>query len=296
MSSTLGIHMEEELRSQPDTWRTALKLDSSALPKKGERVCVVGCGTSWFMAQSYASLREQSGEGITDAFTPTEFSAEREYDTAIVITRSGTTSEIINFLKENAGKLHTVALLGDVNTPVADLADDVIDLSFADEKSVVQTRFATTALMVLRSTVANEETCLKACDEAAEALCASLDDRLIDAEQYSFLGRGWVQGLATEAALKMRESCQAWTESYNSMEYRHGPIAIAAPGRITWQLGSSPDGLEDQVNETGATYVEGSADPMVELVKVHMVALATARARGLDPDHPRNLSRSVILK
>jgi len=39
----------------------------------------------------------------------------------------------------------------------------------------------------------------------------------------------------------------------------------------------------------------GQADPMAELVRVHRLAAAAARARGLDPDRPRNLSRSVIL-
>ena len=38
------------------------------LPQPGERVAVVGCGTSWFMAQAYAALREASGQGETDAF------------------------------------------------------------------------------------------------------------------------------------------------------------------------------------------------------------------------------------
>lgn len=288
--------MDQELHSQPDTWRKALELDHSALPQKGERVCVIGCGTSWFMAQAYAVLREQSGHGITDAFTATEFSEVREYDAAIVITRSGTTSEIIDFLKQHGAKYRTIALLGDVETPVAELADSVINLSFADEKSVVQTRFATTALAVLRSSIVGKQVVLDAANQAAKALEADLPAELVDAEQYSFLGTGWVQGLATEAALKMRESCQAWTESYNSMEYRHGPIAIAAPGRITWQLGETPEGLRQQVEDTGATYVEATSDPMVELVKVHKVALLTARARNLDPDNPRNLTRSVILK
>jgi len=35
---------------------------------------------------------------------------------------------------------------------------------------------------------------------------------------------------------------------------------------------------------------------MAELVRVHRLALALARARGLDPDRPRNLTRSVILE
>jgi fructoselysine-6-P-deglycase FrlB-like protein len=93
----------------------------------------------------------------------------------------------------------------------------------------------------------------------------------------------------------MREASQSWTESYPSMEYRHGPIAIAAPGRVTWQFGEAPHGLAEQVAATGARFEAGRLDPMAELVRAQRVALARARAKGLDPDSPRNLTRSVVL-
>ena len=64
-----------------------------------------------------------------------------------------------------------------------------------------------------------------------------------DAEQVTFVGRGWTIGLAAEAALKLRESAQFWTESYPAMEYRHGPVSIATAGRATWALGEVPPGL-----------------------------------------------------
>lgn len=298
--SDFGKFMEEELYSQPQMWHKVTLLDSSVLPKKGEKVVVIGCGTSWFMAQAYATLREQSGHGITDAYTATEVAHYRDYDVAIVITRSGTTSEIIDFLEKNNAReedsrLRSIALLGDIHTPVAQLADSVVDLSFADEKSVVQTRFATTALTYLRSSLVTPDIIEKSIADAEKVLSLPVDPQLVNQEQYSFLGSGWVLGLATEAALKMRESCQAWTESYHSMEYRHGPIAIAAPGRITWQLGDSPAGLAAEVARTGALYIDEDLDPLAALVKVHQVALETSRARQLNADQPRNLSRSVIL-
>ncbi|MYV71530.1 sugar isomerase, partial [Streptomyces sp. SID2131] len=60
-----------EIASQPATWRQAartLPRHVAALPRRGERVAVVGCGTSWFMALAYAELRESGGHGETDAF------------------------------------------------------------------------------------------------------------------------------------------------------------------------------------------------------------------------------------
>lgn len=292
--------MEEELLSQPETWARALAMsqERAVLPRDGERVAVIGCGTSWFIAQAYAGLREHAGKGITDAFTATETPTTREYDAYLTITRSGTTSEVIDFLSSPERRTpgaRTIALLGDTDTPVASLADDYVDLGFADEQSVVQTRFATTALMFLRASIDPEDELRGVIDEARAALTDKAPENLVDAEQYTFLGQGWALGLATEAALKMRESARAWTESYNSMEYRHGPIAIAGPGRITWAFSAPPEGLQEQVEKTGATFIHRDEDPMVALVRLHQVALATARARGLDPDHPLNLTRSVVL-
>jgi fructoselysine-6-P-deglycase FrlB-like protein len=49
------------------------------------------------------------------------------------------------------------------------------------------------------------------------------------------------------------------------------------------------------VRATGATVREASLDPMAELVLVHRTAIALAEAKGLDPDHPAHLTRSVVL-
>jgi fructoselysine-6-P-deglycase FrlB-like protein len=111
----------------------------------------------------------------------------------------------------------------------------------------------------------------------------------------TFVGMGWTVGLAEEAALKLRESAQFWTESYPAMEYRHGPIAISAPGRATWALGAVPAGLAEQVAATGGRLEHRDIDPLAELVRVHRLCIAKARAADVDPDHPRHLTRSVVL-
>ncbi|MDJ1131056.1 SIS domain-containing protein [Streptomyces iconiensis] len=290
-------YMEQELRSQPETWRAAAKIgaEAGALPSAGARVAVVGCGTSWFMAQAYAALREGSGQGVTDAFAASEafLGEKRKYDAVVAITRSGTTTEILRLLEAVKGRIPTVTVLGDQDTPATALSDDTVALSFADEKSVVQTRFATTALALFRAHLGEDLT--TAVREAEEALTVPVEQEWVDAEQFSFLGTGWTYGLANEAALKMREASQSWTESYPAMEYRHGPIAIAAPGRVTWLFGEAPEGLEREVTGTGARFVCHARDPLADLVLVQRVALERARARGLDPDNPRSLSRSVML-
>ncbi|UNO43063.1 sugar isomerase [Streptomyces sp. MST-110588] len=290
-------YMEQELSSQPETWLEAARIGAgrSPLPEPGQRVAVVGCGTSWFMAQSYAALREAAGQGVTDAFAASEafLGGDRGYDVVLAITRSGTTTEVLRLLSDVKGRIPTVTVLGDPDTPATELSDDTVTLPFADERSVVQTRFATTALTLLRAHLGEDVT--GAVRDARQALSVPVEPQWVDAEQFSFLGTGWTVGLASEAALKMREASQSWTESYPAMEYRHGPISIAAPGRVTWLFGQAPEGLEADVARTGAQFVHHDRDPLADLVLVQRVALERARARGLDPDNPRSLTRSVLL-
>jgi len=200
---------------------------------------------------------------------------------------------VLELVEGVRGRIRTVGIVGDPNTPLVDLVDDVVQLPFADEKSVVQTRFATTALAFLRASLGEDLT--RAIADGREAVSAELAEELIAAAQYSFLGTGWTIGLAHEAALKMREAAQSWTESYPAKEYRHGPIAIAAPGRVTWMFGEAPEGLLADIAVTGAYYENRPVDAMADLIRVQRVALERARRAGLDPDQPRNLTRSVIL-
>jgi fructoselysine-6-P-deglycase FrlB-like protein len=79
------------------------------------------------------------------------------------------------------------------------------------------------------------------------------------------------------------------------MEYRHGPISLAGPGTLVWHLGRADDDLIRDVQATGATVLLGDLDPMAELILIQRTAVALALARALDPDRPRNLTRSVVL-
>ncbi|MGW0599429.1 SIS domain-containing protein [Streptomyces sp. NPDC002776] len=289
-------HVEEELAGQPECWAraaTQATTEGGALPAPGERVAIVGCGTSYFMAQSAAALREGAGQGETDAFAASEFPRGRTYDRIVALTRSGTTTEVLDLLGQVRGRTRTTAITADPHTPVMTAADDVVVLDYADERSVVQTRFATTALTLLRAHLGLHTDAVVA--DARAALAAPLPEGLVDSAQFTFLGRGWTVGLAHEAALKMREAAQAWTESYPAMEYRHGPISISADGTATWMLGEPPEGLEAQVRATGAAWVTAGLDPLADLIRAQRLAVAVARAHGLDPDRPRHLTRSVIL-
>lgn len=79
-----------EIATQPELWRqvgSSFAQYGDALPSASQRVAAVGCGTSWFMAMAYAALREDLGQGETDAFAGSEFPKDRAYDVIVVISR-----------------------------------------------------------------------------------------------------------------------------------------------------------------------------------------------------------------
>ncbi|MFE3190860.1 SIS domain-containing protein [Nocardia sp. NPDC059240] len=296
--SAPATHLAAEVATQPDDWSRAATVAAAhrdLLPTPGERVAVLGCGTSLFMARAFAALREAAGHGLTDAWPASAVPAGREYDRYLVICRSGTTTEVLHAISALPESIPRTVISSSPGTPALELARPIL-IDEVDELSVVQTRFATTTLALLRWHLGEDLTPVIA--QARAVLTewdAEVSANVRHAEQITFVGMGFAAALADEAALKLRESARAWTESYLATEYRHGPISIAGPGRAVWALGTPTPGLADEIRATGAHFEHRPLDPMVELVRVHRLCLLRAADLGLDPDRPRNLSRSVIL-
>jgi len=290
-----GAVTRSEVTSQPHVWRRALGMVPAVaglLTRPSERLLLVGCGTSAFVARALAALREDAGLGETHWAYASEMPVGRRYDKVVAITRSGTTTEVLEALATLTEGTRRSAICATAGTPVADCVDELLLLDFADERSVVQTRFPTTTLLLARAAFGQQVQHLP--DRAEEVLREPTPLR-DHHRQFVFLARGWALGLAEEAALKTRESAQAWAEAYPTLDYRHGPVAVAGPDSLVWVFGQAPEGLTDEIGATGATVVHTGDDPLVDLVAVHALALALAEMRGLDPDRPRRLTRSVIL-
>ncbi|GAA5010205.1 SIS domain-containing protein [Actinopolymorpha pittospori] len=286
----------QEVRSQPELWRQASALATTAthhLPPHGARLAVAGCGTSLFIADAFAQLREGRGHGETDALVPTADRVTRAYEAVLALSRSGTTTEVTNWLEAQAPALDRYALVGVAGTPVARAAPNPLVLDFADERSIVQTRFATSTLALLRASLGEDVLPLADGAEAVLAKGAPFDAGRFD--HFVFLGEGFASALSQEAALKMRETTGAWTEAYLASEYRHGPVSAATSRTLVWVLGQVPAHVLDHVRESDATVWTTGEDPMVELVRVHLQAEVEAAHRGRDVDNPPLLSRSVIL-
>jgi fructoselysine-6-P-deglycase FrlB-like protein len=285
-----------EIASQPSAWAEAAERArgaADALPPHGARVAVVGCGTSLYMSQAYAALREAAGHGEADAFPASEIPSGRTYDAILAISRSGTTTEVLRLLEALPPGAPTIVISAVADSPIVRAAGRAIVLDFADERSVVQTRFATSVLALLRAHLGEDLAPVIA--DGGRALEADLPVRAGAFDHLVFLGRGWTVGLANEAALKVKETSGSFSESYPAMEYRHGPISLAGERSLVWALGDVAADLLEDVRGTGAAIVAGELDPMAELVKIQRTAVVLAEAKGLDPDHPRHLTRSVVL-
>lgn len=300
---TRSSHTRMEIASQADCWAEADRRaagEVKGLPPIGDDVLVIGCGTSLYVAQVYAALREAAGQGRTDALPASEVTgaifATRGYRCVLAISRSGTTTEVRTVLAALPAGVTPRAVTAVADSPIAGAVQTPVVLDFANEESVVQTRFATTAVALLRRHTGADLGHVIA--DGRRALTTALPAvPLVDADaaHVVFLARGWAVGLASEAALKSRESAGSHSEAYPALEYRHGPISVAGPQTLVWALTSLDPDLRADITATGATLEEGELDPLAELVRVQRWAIAAADVAGLDADSPKHLARSVVL-
>ena len=291
----------DEIASQPGCWTQAIELAAAAGRRcpaagrtgRGDRLRILAqrgpllCG--------HARGRRP---GETDAFPASEVRADRRYDRMLYISRTGTTTEVLEAIRHAPPGVVTTAVTADPSAPLAREAQQVVLLDFADERSVVSSRFITSAIVLLRAhlgaSVPGAEVASlpsQAVRELAHPLPAGLAERT----EFTFLGRGWAAAVADEAALKLREASRTWAESYPALEYRHGPISVSDPDTVVWALGHVPGELLADAGRTGATVIAPDADPLVGLIGAQRLAVALAERKGIDPDQPRALSRSVIL-
>lgn len=287
-------HLEDEIFSQPATWATAIARAANArLPRPGERVAAIGCGSSLNVSRAYARLREDAGQGVTDAYPASEVIGTRTYDHMVFISRTGTTSEVLAALRDAPAGVVTTSITADPDAPLAQQTDNVVLLDFADERAVVSSQFISSAIVTVRAHLGEDLSALPlaAAAELARPLPAGITSR----HEFTFLGSGWAAFVADEAALKLREASRSWAESYPALEFRHGPISVSDSGTVVWGIGEIPASLVADSARTGALVIDNGGDPLTGLIGAQRLAVALAQHKGIDPDHPRSLSRSVIL-
>lgn len=185
----------------------------------------------------------------------------------------------------------------------------------------------------LAAKAANNHEFQKSLEKMPEQAQAALDSMISPVEalvesrvfaDYVFLGQGPNYGLACEGALKVQEMSCSYSQAFHTMEFRHGPKSIVEPSTlITFLLShegydAEIDVLEEVKSLGGSTLVvvdeadsrtRRAADLLIELqtglddyaslaaraLPGQLLGLFTGLKKGLDPDHPRHLSRVVTL-
>jgi len=248
-----------EILSQPETWEKTLMRAAQEqweLPPAGQTrrpLLFVGCGTSFYLAQSaaasYTRLSGHPGHAVPSSevflFAPNSIAAS-EKPLAVTISRSGTTTETVWAAKFMREQLHlpVIALSCYGDGALARESDWRMIIPEAQENSVVMTRSFTSQLLglFLASAAAVKargliEALAKIPDRgahllnpAASTMRGIADDSSLD--HFIFLGHGIFYGAANEAMLKMKEMSLSFSEAYHTMEYRHGPMSIAGTNSL----------------------------------------------------------------
>lgn len=347
----LGAHTAAEIQSQPERWQQSLddfaacgeaRRVARALP--GHRAWLfVGCGSSYYLAQTAAACwramtgMEARAVPASELLLFPQLAWNREPACQpVLISRSGTTSEVLrvaDFL--DAERQPFLAVTCTPGEALERRAAVSLRPSAAAEESTVMTLSFTSMLLAMQSLAAEI-----AGDAAAAALlrmprqARAFVDQSRDAVEalvaahdfadYVWLGQGPYYGLANEGALKVQEMSCSYSQSFHTLEFRHGPKSIVAPETLVlFQVSAAGEVQEravvEEVKGLGGTtaVVTGqaggglrrAADLCLEsgadggdlawlaprLVPAQWLGLFTGRKKGLDSDHPRHLNRVVLL-
>src|SRR5207237_3491235 len=135
------------------------------------------------------------------AFPASEVPATRRYDRIVYISRTGTTTEVLDALRQAPAAAATVAVTADRDAPLAREAGHAVLLDFADERSVVSSRFITSSIVLLRAHLGTNVRSLPA--EAEREVARPLPPELAERAEFTSLGCAWAAPLAGPPALTL---------------------------------------------------------------------------------------------
>lgn len=255
MHYKVGDATIKEILEQVKAWENTLKdikKDRESLQRytkglKDKELILIGCGTSYYLALSgasvYMKITKEKARGVPASdilvFPYSVFARDSKY-LVVPISRSGTTTETVLaacYIKEKLG-IETLALSCYENGELANLCDRKLIASGASEKSIVMTKSFTSMLLIIQLLAA-----IKAGNKEYEEQLLSLPEkgkRILKEYQsftkdiaydeslnkFIYLGQGPFYGLASESMLKIKEMSLSHSEAYHCLEFRHGPKSI----------------------------------------------------------------------
>lgn len=244
---------------------------------------------------------------------------------SVGISQSGRSPDIVTMTRASASAgATTLAITNHPDAPLGADADFCLPLGCGPEQSVAATKTFVTSVVAALAMLAHwtEDAALKsalarlpeACEAALLQDWAPLADRLVRAPALYVLGRGPGYAIASEIALKFKETSALHAEAYSAAEVLHGPSALVERGfPVLGLIFDDParDGFRDTAarlagqgadvfvtdSVAGTTALPRTAplhpllDPLLSVVSFYVFIEALARRRGLQPDTPRHLRK-----
>jgi glucosamine--fructose-6-phosphate aminotransferase (isomerizing) len=340
--------LESELREQPEALARFLDRQGARaaaiaplLRREDVRYILIASRGSSSNAARYAQYLLGRANRVPVMFsTPSLFTVYGQpprLDGALVvgISQSGASPDVGSVLAEahRQGR-PTIAITNDPASPLAEAADEVLELEAGDERAVAATKtylnsLGAVALLFAESTRdATARTQLDALPRAIERQIALSFADVPQLGEYAagpgatVVGRGVNYGTAFEIALKIRELSGLVVEAYSPADLMHGPIAAIRPD---WPVvlvapsGPAHESVAEALRalaERGARLLAVSdvpellarADtplplagavpewlsPLVAVIPGQVAAMRLAELRGLDLDAPVGLRKITL--
>ena len=353
--------MAKEIAEQPavlsDALQNYLTEDGLVLPdavpdfSRVERILMVACGTAFYACQTAKYWLEQMAGIPVEVDIASEFRYRNApigpKMLAIFVSQSGETADTLAALRHVATRSQILSVVNVPESSIARESDVVLPIHAGAEIGVASTKAFTCQLLVLAILTLRAARDRGQIDDAAfaehlselravpglvsQALAASDElevtgEKLAEAQDVLFLGRGQMFPIAMEGALKLKEISYIHAEGYASGELKHGPIALI-DRNVPVIVMAPQDALFDKTvsnmqevmarggqivlisDRKGATSASDGVwrviempqapdliAPIVYAVPAQLLAYYTAVAKGTDVDQPRNLAKSVTVE
>jgi glucosamine--fructose-6-phosphate aminotransferase (isomerizing) len=327
----LGERFESEIREQPAVWRRIAGSDRAATlaaqMREGD-VVLVGSGSSLFAAMLGALALRRRGVRAA-AVAATEAAFERgayRGATVVALSQSGRSGDVLEAV-ERLQPRRLIALTNDGASPLAVRADLALELDAGPERAVPASKSvsAMTAILLWAAALCGGPTersaaSLEATADAVEAWLGGRSGaatgpaaaRLARRRSVAVVGAGYGVPVAREIALKIKEASYLHAEGFAAGEFRHGSAAILDAATAIVGIVDDPSRaiverpLDEALRSESLRYTIGADVPGIErlgaaaaepfntlawLVAGQSLALEIGRARGVDSDAPRGLTK-----
>jgi glutamine---fructose-6-phosphate transaminase (isomerizing) len=257
-----------------------------------------------------------------------------EQTLVVALSQSGETADVLEAVKmarkNRVGGV--VSLVNAAGSSLARQSDQTLLLNCGPEVGVAATKSFTSQVM-LGNLIIDEVTGKKKIGSPArlgmlagqaletEPLMRSLAHEYSHRPDFYFIARGGHYPVAQEGALKLKELSYIHAEGMPASELKHGTLALIEEGTPVVVIAPNGPGYNDTISNAqelaarGAEIIgiaqkphpvfkhtvkipasNGTIAPVIEVIPLQLLAYFMAMEKKNDPDHPRNLAKSVTVK